>query len=99
MSLIFVNSNNFKRKQQDEPPNKKPKSDNKQVIHNFQRYWWKTTNKDESSRYVCVYRDTKKCPASITIGKDKTILRTSDYHSNHPPMTEAEVQTTWLSNR
>ena len=95
MSLLFVNSNNFKRERETdnkEQPSKRVKSDNKQVIYDFQRYWWKASNKDESNRYVCAYRNTKKCPASITITKENTVLRCAKFHCNHSPMTEAEVQ-------
>ena len=95
MSLIFINTNNFKREREtanNEQPSKRTKSDNKQVIHDFQRYWWKASNKDESNRYVCVYKGTKKCPASITITKENTVLRSAKFHNGHSPMTDAEVQ-------
>ena len=95
MSLLFINSNNFKRKENEnneQPQNKRAKSDNKQVKYEFQRYWWKASNKDESNRYVCAHRNSKKCPASITITKNKTVLRCAKFHCNHSPMTEAEVQ-------
>ena len=97
MSLLFINTNNFKREREIEPVNneehsKRTKSDNKQVIHDFQRYWWKASNKDGSNRYVCVYKGTKSCPASITITKENTLLRCAAFHNNHLPMTEAEVK-------
>lgn len=60
MSLLFVNSNNFKREREtdnNEKPSKRVKSDNKQVIYDFQRYWWKASNKVESNRYA--YMNTK----------------------------------------
>jgi hypothetical protein len=55
MSLIFINTNQFKRKASDskigtatnEPATKKAnieqKSNNLQVIYNYQRYWWKAS--------------------------------------------------------
>lgn len=98
MSIIYVNTNLFKRKQQEtdeQSASKRAKteqaSDNQQVIHNFQRYWWKANNKDESKRYVCIHKQSKKCQASITISKDNKVLRCSEFHTNHPPMSDAEV--------
>ena len=97
MSLLFINTNKFKRERETDnnelsTTNKRVKSDNKQVIYEFQRYWWKASNKDESNRYVCAHRNSKKCPASITITKENKVLRGAKYHSFHSPMTEAEVQ-------
>ena len=102
MNLNHVSINKYKQKTPDNA-NEANYSDSKrlkiekksnkiQIIYNYQRYQWKANNKGDSSRYVCVYRDSKNCPASITVGKDNQILRCSDNHANHSPLTDADIK-------
>lgn len=90
--IVYIESNCFKRKdnenKENQPDEKKQKSDNLQVIYNNQIYWWKEDNKN-SKRFVCIRRDKDLCPASITI-KDNKVIRASP-HLNHLPMSDDDI--------
>lgn len=64
----------------------KVKNSHPVAIHNNFRYWWRTSNKDLSVRYVC---SEKNCYASIKI-KDNKVIKQSGKHY-HDPLTDSEI--------
>ena len=70
---------------------KRPKtSDNRQIICDNHRFYWKEDN-NESLRYICCQKSKNGCPASLTIRTNEPNF-TSRYTDNHNHLSLSDIE-------